>query len=229
MIPNHTFEEEGSKPLNEDNPLNEKDLREATRTFLRVKKRVELRNFIENNSKTLIDSFSRDAEIKSRSNNHKILAILSILINATEQNKTSKEILTLFSTAQMSQIDYINVHDDPLFTTGFTFIFKCNFGQGYLEIIDFNGQILQLGFKIIYFKNFLSLVPNRDMKIIRDYLKHYYLNERIQIISGIKLNNYANDISQSYISRFSVDGKKVNNFNIMNKKNWTAATIREQL
>jgi hypothetical protein len=131
----------------------------------------------------------------------------------------------LFTNLHWTQIEYVNIQDDPLYSTGFTFKFECFAGQGFLEIIDFKGQILEAGIKIIYPKKFFSFLSKRDYRIFRDCLISHYKNEQSQVINGIKLYNYANELSQSYASKFKADGKAVNNFNIMNKKNWISANL----
>lgn len=199
-------------------------LREATRTFLRVKKRVEVRNFVETKTNFLLSSLSKDSENKIDLNEQTISSVISVLIEAVEKIKITKSLVDIFSAIKLSQIEYINLQADRLFSDGYTFTFDFKAGTCFMEIIDYNGYILQTGFKLIYSKKLFSQIPDKDLKKIMNYLKQYYLNDLPQIISGVKLTNYANNVSQSYVSRFTIEGKKVNNFNIMNKTTWSNAT-----
>jgi len=216
-------ENEQSKKID---PLDNEKLREAVRTFLRVEKRVEVKKFIENNTTHLLNSFTKNSENKIDLNKQTIDAIITVLIEAVEKARLTKALVEIFSAVQLSQIEYMNFQGDPLFSIGYTFTFNFNAGTCFIEIIDDNGFILQTGFKLIYTNKIFSKTPNKDLRIIKNHLKQHYFNDLTQIINGVRLINYANNISQCYVSRFKMDCKKVNNFNIMNKNTWSNANQR---
>ena len=133
--------------------------------------------------------------------------IITLLVGTAEADANPKQLVDTCFKYKMCHIDYINWNNDPLFSVGYAFVLDINDVPARLEIIETNGKLLQSGFQIIYKPQFLNFKNKKDFNVLRKLLNDYYQNESHQDINGTDLYNFANDISQCYLSKAKVEGK----------------------
>ena len=147
--------------------------------------------------------------------------ILTLLIGTSEEKVGVDELVAACKKFNMKQIEYFNLNQDPLFETGYNFIFQTdNCEEARLEIIEVDKYLLQSGFQIIYKPKIFSKKINNDFSYLYNSLQSYYLNEDPQNYGGIELYNFFNEISQCYLSKSKVNGQDVLNFRVTNKEIW---------
>lgn len=193
--------------------------------------RVNIKKKIENSfsdlvqCETEISGKESDNNIQNRSLKAvtKIKYVIKLLIQTAELDSSPNDLISCCINSRMSQIEYLNFDNDPLFSNGNCFQFNCDNGeQGKIEIIEVKGKILQSGFQIIYYPRLFSSKTKKDFLAIRNYIKDHYQNESIQKVNKVNIFNFTNEISQSYTSQSKINGRFVINFKVMNKKNWEA-------
>lgn len=147
--------------------------------------------------------------------------ILTLLISTCETGVNPAGLIKYCEIVKMKQIEYCNVNNDPLFNTGYNFIFKTEGEEeARLEIIEIDGHLLQSSFQLIYKRKLFSKKINNDFSRLYNSLQILYLNEDPQNYGGIELFNFFNETSQCYLSKSKVNGQDVLNFRVTNKDIW---------
>lgn len=147
--------------------------------------------------------------------------ILTLLIGTAESIVKSRELVEACKKFNMLEIEYININGDPLFDTGYCFMFRTQTGEeARLEIIEIDGNLLQSGFQIIYKPKIFFQKIRKDFSFLYQCLQSYYDSPEKQNYHGTELHIFFNDTSQCYLSKSKVQGQNVLNFRISNKDTW---------
>jgi hypothetical protein len=147
--------------------------------------------------------------------------ILTLLIGTAEEKVKPSELIEACNKFNMRPVEYININDDLLFDSGHIFIFQTESGEeARLEIIEFEGNLLQSGFQIIYTPRLLFSKINKDFSLLYTSLQIYYINEQPQSFGEFELFNFFNENSQCYLSKSKINGRDVLNFRVANKDVW---------
>jgi len=107
----------------------------------------------------------------------------------------------------------------PEFDKGYNLIFNTDDNViARLEVLEKDEKILQAGIQIIYSSSFFFSRINKHFTTLKSICDNYYGLCLPMDMGNIKILNYGDADTVSYISKMKVSGKKILTFRVGNKK-----------